>query len=388
MISGFCAAHAQLSAGHASWWEYSPRDAPDLRALFGRSGAGAASGFDVQAPPAWWERFIACGIIGALETAGLWRDGALTADPFRVGICFSSSKGHPASREKSAAPGAVASGNADFENSVLADNCDWALREIACMTGARGRRGCPVAACAGGAHAIALGAQWIEDGACDVVICGAIEAELAALVLAGYKSLGALSAQKLMRPFDARRDGFVPAPGAACLLLESEASARNRDAASYGAVTGWSFLCDASSLTGLESSGEAIARAMNKALGRATCNGSTPVVDYVNAHGTATRMNDEIEARAIARALGAQTPVSSTKPLTGHTLGAAGAIEAVLCLLAMQQNFAPPNLNLQSQDARCEIDVLQSGRDVEIATALSLSYGFGGHIGVLRLEKI
>lgn len=110
-------------------------------------------------------------------------------------------------------------------------------------------------------------------------------------------------------------------------------------------------------------------------------------MDYVNAHGTATRMNDEIEARAIAKVLGAHVPTSSTKPLTGHTLGAAGAIEAVLCLLAMQQNFAPPNLNLEKQDAECEIEVLQTGRETKIETALSLSYGFGGHIGVLLLEK-
>jgi 3-oxoacyl-[acyl-carrier-protein] synthase II len=380
LVSGFCAAHAQFNAGHGAWREYSQRDAPELRALFDIRAKYEAD-FIAATNGAWWERFFACGIIEALETAGLWHENRLAVEPRRVGICFSSSKGQPARWEKSARK------NLFFDNSIFAESCDWALREITRATGAAGKRACPVAACASGAHAIALGAQWIEDDACDVVICGAIEAEIADLVLAGYKNLGALSQKKIMRPFDQARDGFVPAPGAACLILESEIAAQKRGAQNFGAVSGWSFWSDASSLTGLEKSGETIACAMRNALQRATRSGSTPAVDYINAHGTATKMNDEIEARAIARTFGARTPTSSTKPLTGHTLGAAGAIETVLCLLAMQQSFAPPNLNLEKQDANCEIEVLQTGRETKIETALSLSYGFGGHIGVLLLEK-
>jgi 3-oxoacyl-(acyl-carrier-protein) synthase len=391
LVTGFCAAHAQLNASRNAWREYSQGDAPGLSALFdGKISGGKNSGeagFPLAPDKAWWERFYACGIIGALETAGLWRENELMIDPCRVGISFSSSKGRPAQREKQALQE-----SSFFENSVFADSCDWALREIARITGACGKRACPVAACAGGSHAIALGAQWIEDGVCDVVVCGAIEAEIADLVLAGYKNLGALSARKIMRPFDVARDGFVPAPGAACLILESAASARKRGAKNYGAISGWSFWSDATSLTGLGHSGESIMRAMRNAAQRAARSGSTPdasVLDvgYINAHGTATKMNDEIEARAIDKIWGKRVPVSSTKPLTGHTLGAAGAIEAVLCLLAMQQSFAPPNLNLETQDANCEIEVLKVGREIKIESAISLSYGFGGHIGVLLLEK-
>ncbi len=388
LVSGFCAAHAQMNAGRDAWREYSQSDIPELRALFDVQAQNQTD-FITATNDAWWERFCTYGIIRALEEAGLWRKNRLTIDSARVGICFSSSKGQPALWEKSLSQNGSFFDVSFFDSSVFgvsifAEHCDWALRAIARATGATGKRACPVAACASGAHAIALGAQWIEDGVCDVVICGAIEAEIADLVLAGYKNLGALSVQKIMRPFDAARDGFVPAPGAACLILESENLAHKRGAKNFGVISGWSFLSDASSMTGLEKSGDSIARAMQDALHRA---GSTPSVDYVNAHGTATKMNDEIEARAIAKTLGAHTPTSSTKPVTGHTLGAAGAIEAVLCLIAMQQDFAPPNLNLEKQDADCKIEILQTGREAKIEAALSLSYGFGGHIGVLLLEK-
>lgn len=159
LVSGFCAAHAQLNAGRGAWREYSQCDAPGLRALF---GGESETDSNAATNDAWWERFFACGIIGALESAGLWRENYLTIDPLRVGICFSSSKGQPARWEKSAANDPLF-----FENSIFAESCDWALREVARMTGATGKRACPVAACASGAHAIALGAQWIEDGARD-----------------------------------------------------------------------------------------------------------------------------------------------------------------------------------------------------------------------------
>lgn len=244
---------------------------------------------------------------------------------------------------------------------------------------------CPVAACASGSHALAIGAQWIEDGLADVVICGAVEAELASLVLAGYKQLGALSERKIMRPFDESRDGFVPSPGAGCLILENAEAARRRGAGVLCCVAGTSLRCDATSLTGLEPSGQPIQRAIENAMRRQ----STPRIDYVNAHGTATRMNDATEARAITGVLGTGVPVSSTKSLTGHLLGAAGAVEAVFCILAIQQNFAPPNLNLEKLDASCEIDIVEKfGRELKIETTMSLSYGFGGHIGVLVFENL
>ena len=368
VITGFCAAHARLDAPQGAWLEYDSNDAPDLRALFDVENPCAK--YSLCRDESWWERFFACGIIRALESAGLWREGKFLVAPERVGICFSSSKGRPAKWEKGA--------------SIFDNSCDWALREAVRTTRAEGKMLCPVAACASGAHAIAIGAQWIEDGQCDVVICGAIEAELAALILAGYQQLGALSKSQKMRPFDISRDGFVPAPGAGCLILENAEIARQRGAKSFGALVGSSLVCDATSLTGLEASGQSITRAMRQSLAK----GSTPFVDYVNAHGTATALNDAVEARAINEVLGENGAVSSTKSLTGHLLGAAGAVEAIVSLLAMQQNFAPPNLNLETRDENCEINVVENdGHAMKINKAMSLSYGFGGHIGVLIFEK-
>ena len=376
-MTAFCAAHARLDATSGAWLEYSHSNAPSLRAVFDLENPCAE--YSVTQIGAWWERFFACGIIRALLTAGLWRDGTLTIAPERVGICFSSSKGRPAEWEKAFGE----TGASIFENS-----CDWALREIAAQTGATGKRICPVAACAGGSHAIAIGAQWIEDGLADVVICGAIEAELASLILAGYKQLGALSERKIMRSFDENRDGFVPSPGAGCLILENAETARKRGAGVLGIMAGSSLMCDASSLTGLDSSGQPIERAIEDALRKRSTPRMDYLVDYVNAHGTATRMNDATEARALNGVFGKDVAVSSTKSLTGHMLGAAGAVEAIFCLLAMQQNFAPPNLNLENRDASCEIDIVEeSGRAMNIETAMSLSYGFGGHIGVLVFES-
>ena len=377
VVTGYCAAHEQHRAVGRNWLEHCARKPLDLR-RFAQQSPQIPNEFE-QLQSLWWERFFSCGIIGELVSCALWQNGHLAVDPERVGVCFSSSKGKPADWEAR---------DADFENSVFGETfwggtCDWALREVLRLTGARGKRSCPVAACASGAHAIALAAQWIKDGLCDVVICGAVEAELAPLILAGYRSLGALSASRMMRPFDQARDGFVPATGGACLILENEATAKQRKAHVLAAVKGWSFLGDSTSLTGLEVSGTSISHAIEDSLRRA----EVATVDYINAHGTSTRMNDEIEARAIERTLGTVVPVSSTKPLTGHTLGAAGAIEAVLCLLAMQQGYAPPNLNLYQQDEACKINVLQAGRETKIDTALSLSYGFGGHIGALLLER-
>jgi 3-oxoacyl-[acyl-carrier-protein] synthase II len=370
-VTGFCAAHPLLQCDPAAWIEYSARRTPDLRALFSAEAGAATAEYSAVRDTAWWERFFACGIIGELERTGWRRDEAWRIEPQRVAVCLATSKGRPAQLEKQA--------EYSFDYAP-----DWAARAVAKLTGARGKVGCPVAACASGAHAIALAAQWIEDDLCDVVLCGAVEAELAPLVLAGYRSLGALSTRGAMRPFDAARDGFVPASGAACLILESEASAKQRGAQIRARIGGWSLRCDATSQTAMEPSGKTIRRAIEDALQRARVEG----VDYINAHGTATRRNDTLEARAIRAALGGEVAVSSTKALTGHLLGAAGAVEAVLCLLAMEQSFAPPNGNLENVDAECApLNLLKSGRAMTIERALSLSYGFGGHIGVLLLEK-
>ncbi|PQV63650.1 3-oxoacyl-(acyl-carrier-protein) synthase [Abditibacterium utsteinense] len=241
----------------------------------------------------------------------------------------------------------------------------------------------PNAACATGAHSLALGAGWIQDGRTDFVFAGAVEFPQPEIILAAYKNMNALSKSGIMRPFDARRDGFVPSSGFGFLLLESEERARKRGAEIHGFLSGTSLKCDATHMTSMHASGEFIARAIEDALQKA----GNPKIDYINAHGTATQ-NDLVEARAIERVFGNRVPVSSTKPLTGHLLGASGAVEAVICLLAMRENFAPPTLNLEDVDTELNLDfVPQIGRKMEINATLSLNYGFGGHIGALVFER-
>jgi len=302
-----------------------------------------------------------------LVRLGLW-DKGLTLDPQRVAVCFSSSKGDLArlhNEQDNWAPDAAT---------------NWWQRTLR----SRGAGFSPVAACAGGAHAVAIGAQWIEDGYADVVICGALELPQTPLVLAAYERLGALSKSGVMRPFDANRDGFVPAHGVAMLVLESEEHARSRGAQKHGFISGWAMNADATAMTTMQPNGDSIARAIEIAMRRA----NVETVDLINAHGTATKLNDEVETRGIKKVFQSRVPLSSTKPLTGHWLGAAGALEAIICLLAMRENFAPPTLNLDTPDALCDLDCIAgTGRTLEINRCLSLSYGFGGHIGALILEK-
>lgn len=299
--------------------------------------------------------------------------------PERIGAVFSSSKGRL---------------DLIGDESTFTDwTCDWALQKVLSLANGKGPALSPVAACAGGAHCVALGAQMISNGQADVVLAGAIEAPLTPLAIAAYRKMNALSRSGVMRPFDVRRDGFVPRPGAACLILENADLAKQRGATNFAYLTGWSMLFDPHSLLTLSPDGEAIARLIEDVLTKSTFNTSYkstfPNVDYVNLHATATHYGDLVEARGVARALGKSVAASATKPLTGHTLGAAGAIEALLTVRAMGENIVPPTLNLECFDAECPIDVIAgNGLQISVNRALSLSYGFGGHMGALLFDKV
>lgn len=293
---------------------------------------------------------------------------ARVADKARIGICFTSSKGD---------------WNRLSSGEFLPALPDAPALDYAHKFGALGRIAAPNAACASGTHAIALGAQWILGGDADLVLVGAVEPPQHPMITAAYRNMGALSKSGTMRPFDIARDGFVADAGGGFLALSSENFARQNDLPIRGFVGGWSFACDATHITQMAPSGASIERAIRQSLKMA----GDPKIDYVNAHGTATS-NDAIEARALNRALGDAVAVSSTKPLTGHLMGAAGALEAVLCLEAMGNNWAPPTLNLENIEPQIELDlVMEQGRALEIGASLSLNYGFGGHIGCLVLLK-
>jgi 3-oxoacyl-[acyl-carrier-protein] synthase II len=255
-----------------------------------------------------------------------------------------------------------------------------------------------VSACAAGAHAIGTSVRLIQDGDADAVLAGGIEAALTPLGIASFKNMGATSRCGISRPFDARRDGFVIGEGAAILVLEEAGLARARGARVLGRVLGYGATVDGYHLTAPEPSGESAARAIALALADAGIGAHE--LDYVNAHGTSTPLNDRSETQALKTALGAdamRVPVSSAKSAIGHTLGAAGAIEAVATVLALRRRVAPPTLGYEEPEEGLDLDYVPgSSRDLHpidggnggngaTAVGISNSFGFGGHNAVLCL---
>ena len=249
-----------------------------------------------------------------------------------------------------------------------------------------------VTACASATNAIGEAYRQIKEGRAQVMLTGGAEASVNEIGIAGFAALTALSTQAdpqvASLPFDSKRSGFVLGEGAATLVLESLEHAQKRGAKTLGEIVGYGATCDAYHITAPDPSGEGAARAMQAALDEA---GIKPdQVGYINAHGTATHANDEGEARAINRVFGAdsQVWVSSTKSMTGHLLGAAGAIEAVATVAALQLGQLPANIGLTQQDEKCQINVVtQNALPVPIEYALSNSLGFGGHNAVIAFKK-
>jgi 3-oxoacyl-[acyl-carrier-protein] synthase II len=248
-------------------------------------------------------------------------------------------------------------------------------------------------ACASGAHAIGSALRMLQCGDADAVVTGGSEAGLTPLARAAFVALDAVSKSGISRPFDARRDGFVMGEGAAVLVLERRAGARARNARELGTIRGYGASSDAHHLTAPREDGDGQASAMLAALSDAGV--SAEQIDYVNAHGTSTPLNDRAETRAIKLALGAHAhaiPVSSTKSAIGHLLGAAGAVEAVATLLALNDRVAPPTVGFSEREEQLDLDYVPgaartlSSDASRPALALSNSFGFGGHNAVLCLE--
>jgi 3-oxoacyl-[acyl-carrier-protein] synthase II len=268
-----------------------------------------------------------------------------------------------------------------------------AAQTIAMRVGLEGECRGIMSACASGAQAIGTGVRALMRGEADAVIVGAAEAPLCPLVRAAFASAGALSRRGVSRPFDARRDGFILSEGAAMLVLETADGARRRGAEVIGEVLGYGTTTDAHHLTAPQEQGLCAARAMELALKDSSL--EPEAIDYVNAHGTSTPLNDRIETVAIESALGdwaRRVPISSTKSVIGHSLGACGAIEAVATLLSLRRGLAPPNVGLEEPDPSLgtfnfvveEPRPLGAGTDGRL-TALSNSFAFGGHNATLVL---
>src|SRR5579864_2807576 len=265
---------------------------------------------------------------------------------------------------------------------------------IAIDCGAKGPNFAVVSACASGAHALGEAAEWIRRGDATAVIAGGTEASITRMGIGSFNAMQALSTrndepQRASRPFDKDRDGFVMGEGAGILILEEYEHARSRGARIYAELTGYGATADAGHITQPNEDGDGARRSILRALQRA---GKRPEdVDYINAHGTSTQLNDSAETRAVKAALGdaaSTVPMSSTKSMHGHLLGAAGAVEAVITVMAIRDQFVPPTINLEEPDPECDLDyVPNTGRKAHIDFALSTSYGFGGHNVCLALAR-
>ena len=252
-----------------------------------------------------------------------------------------------------------------------------------------------VTACASGSNAIGEALRAIRHGYADAVITGGAEASIVPVGIAGFINMKALSVAEdpnaASLPFDERRGGFVIGEGAAALVLEEYEHAKARGAKIYGEVCGYGSTCDAHHITAPHPEAEGGARAMAQALAEAGYDGTQRV--YVNAHGTGTPLNDVGETLAIKKALGEeqayQALVSSTKSMTGHMLGAAGAIEAIVCLKVLETGIVPPTINLRQPDPKCDLNyVPNTAVEVEVDLCLSNSLGFGGHNACLAFRKV
>lgn len=265
---------------------------------------------------------------------------------------------------------------------------------ISMALGFKGESICPVTACATGNHAIGEAYRTIKHGYQDIIIAGGAEASIIPIATAGFQNMKALHTGEdpdaASVPFDARRSGFVMGEGAGAVVLESLSHAQARGATILAEVVGYGATSDAYHITAPDPEGAGGAKAMERAIADA---GLTPdQIDYINAHGTSTPINEKIETMAIKKALGDaayKVHISSTKSMTGHLLGAAGAVEAIACVLAMQYGIVPPTINYKEPDPDCDLDITPNHAvEAPIHTALSNSLGFGGHNAALVFRRM
>jgi 3-oxoacyl-[acyl-carrier-protein] synthase II len=360
--------------------------------------AGEVKGFDPAsvAPPKEARRMDRNVLLALGAAQEAWRDSGLNGvDPARVGVVVGSAIG--------GLPGIVEQHEVLLERghdrlspffipSVLVDS---ASGQIAISLGIRGPNYAPVSACATGSHAVGEGAELIRRGAADAVLAGGTESCIHPLILGGFCAMRGLVAEdedptKASRPFDATRAGFVMSEGACILLLEELESARARGATVYAEVLGYGASNDAHHMAQPDPESVGVAEMMNAALERS---GVAPErVGYINAHGTSTPLGDLAETKAIKQVFGDHAyrlAVSSTKSVTGHCFGAAGAIEAMMCVLALHHQTLPPTINYRNPDPECDLDyVPNEAREAELDVALSNAMGLGGHNGCVLLGRV
>ncbi len=382
-------------------------------ALAGRSGidfirAFDASGFPVRiaaevkdfdpaglAPPKEirrLERNVLLALSAAREAVA---DAGIELDRDRSGIVFGSAIGGVIGILEQA--DVLRERGADRVSPFFLPNVlvDSASGQLAISLGIRGPNYAVVSACATGSHAVGEAAELIKRGDADVVLAGGTEACIHPLILAGFCAMRGLAAEdehppRASRPFDATRAGFVMGEGAAILLLEDLEAARARGAEIYAEVLGYGASNDAHHMAQPEPEATGVAEMMRRALRRT---GVDPKrVGYVNAHGTSTPLGDAAETRAIKEVFGDhayELAISSTKSMTGHCFGAAGAIEAMMCVLALRHGVLPPTINYETPDPACDLDyVPNEAREADLDVALSNAMGLGGHNGCVLFGRV
>ena len=338
------------------------------------------------------DKFSAFGIIAAREAV---QDAGISfeADSDRCGAIISSGIGGL----QTIAEGQDAGRTKGFDrvSPYFIPSCigNMAAGRIAIEHGLRGMCSDVVTACAGGTNAVGDAFRHIRDGYAEVMICGGAEASITELGVGAFTSLNALcraeNPNRASIPFDKERSGFVMGEGAGVLVLEELEHALTRGAKIYAEVVGYGANCDAHHITAPLEDGSGAAKCMQLAL--ADGNVKPEQIQYINAHGTSTPLNDKGETRAVKLAFGAHAKklmMSSTKSMTGHLLGASGAVEAIVTTLAVQNDFAPATINYQVPDEECDLDIVPNiGRNIEIEYAMSNSLGFGGHNATIIIKK-
>jgi len=359
--------------------------------------AGEVKGFDpaqvVSAKDARkLERNVLLGVSAGREA--LADSGLNGFDPTRVGIVFGSAIGgvpgilEQADVMRERGPDRV---SPNFLPNVLVDTISG---QLAISLGIKGPNYAVVSACATGSHAVGEAAEMIKRGAADAVLAGGTESCIVPLILAGFTAMRGLAVEDehpphASRPFDATRAGFVMSEGSGALLLEDWDTAQQRGARIYAEVLGYGASNDAHNLAQPEPEATGVAAMMATALDRAGVERTR--VGYINAHGTSTPLGDAAETKAIKDVFGAHAydlAVSSTKSMTGHMFGAAGAIEAIMCVMALHDGKLPPTINYREPDPDCDLDyVPNEAREVQVDVALSNAMGLGGHNGCVLLGR-